>query len=159
MPMVVWSHNMMVSRAIYFTPFYLLFGAEAVLPTKIKHWRLRTAVEALACPNEAEKTDLLEPNRLKVVTNLQKYQDKTRSWRDPKVKNKRIRCRRPSPFTEPSHGELQKARVKMGWTIRGHGENKDRGLPSHGPLRQEAGAFMECRQPLLFLCLISFVRV
>jgi hypothetical protein len=43
-------------------------------------------MEALSCPNEAEEKDLLESDRLKVVANLQKYQDKTRSFRDPKVK-------------------------------------------------------------------------
>jgi hypothetical protein len=63
-----------------------LLGAEVVLPEEIKHWSLRTAMEALSCPNEAEEKDLLESDRLKVVANLQKYQDKTRSFRDPKVK-------------------------------------------------------------------------
>jgi hypothetical protein len=37
MPNAVWSHNTTVSRAINFTPFLLLFGAEAVLPEEIKH--------------------------------------------------------------------------------------------------------------------------
>jgi hypothetical protein len=36
-------------------------------------------------PNEAEEKDLLELERLKAVTNLQRYQDETRNWRDPKV--------------------------------------------------------------------------
>jgi hypothetical protein len=31
------------------------------------------------CPSEAEEKDLLESKRLKVVVNMQKYQDKTRS--------------------------------------------------------------------------------
>jgi hypothetical protein len=31
---------------------------------------------------------LLESDRLKVVTNLQKYQNEMRSWRDPKVKRR-----------------------------------------------------------------------
>jgi hypothetical protein len=31
---------------------------------------------------------LLEPERLKIVANLQKYQDEARSSRDPKVKKK-----------------------------------------------------------------------
>jgi hypothetical protein len=39
-------------------------------------------------PNEAEEKDLSEPERHKAVTNLQKYQDKTRNWRDPKVKKR-----------------------------------------------------------------------
>jgi hypothetical protein len=38
------------------------------------------------CPSEAEEKDLLESDKLKVVANLQKYQEETRAWRDPKVK-------------------------------------------------------------------------
>jgi hypothetical protein len=34
------------------------------------------------------KKDLLESERLKAVTNLQKYQDETRNWRDLKVKKR-----------------------------------------------------------------------
>jgi hypothetical protein len=37
MPRAVWSHNTTVSRATNFTPFRLLFRAEAVLPEEIKH--------------------------------------------------------------------------------------------------------------------------
>jgi hypothetical protein len=55
-----------------------LFRAEAVLPELIKHQSLRTTAEAPPCPNEAEEKDLLESERLKEVTNLQKYQDETR---------------------------------------------------------------------------------
>jgi hypothetical protein len=39
-------------------------------------------------PREAEEKDLLESERLKAVANLPKYQHKTRSWRDPKVKKR-----------------------------------------------------------------------
>jgi hypothetical protein len=35
---------------------------------------------------EAENKDLLEPDRLKAVTNLHKYQEETRAWRHLKVK-------------------------------------------------------------------------
>jgi hypothetical protein len=37
MPKAVCSHNMTISRATNFTPFWLLFGAEAVVPEEIKH--------------------------------------------------------------------------------------------------------------------------
>jgi hypothetical protein len=80
MPRAVWSHNTTISRATNFTPFWLLFGAEAVLPGEIKHQSLQTTTEAPPRPNEAEEKDLLESERLKAVTNLQKYQDVTRSW-------------------------------------------------------------------------------
>jgi hypothetical protein len=43
-------------------------------------------MEVPPCPTEAEDKDLLEPDWLKAVTNLQKYQDETRTWRDLKVK-------------------------------------------------------------------------
>jgi hypothetical protein len=70
---IIWSHNTIVSRTTNFTPFRLLFGAEAVLPEEIKHKSLRTMTEASPRPNEAEDKDLLEPNRVMVVVNLQKY--------------------------------------------------------------------------------------
>jgi hypothetical protein len=41
-------------------------------------------------PNEAKEKDLLELDKLKAVANLQKYQNETRSWRDPKVKIREI---------------------------------------------------------------------
>jgi hypothetical protein len=37
-----------------------------------------------------EEKDLLESNRFKVVINLEKYQEETRAWRDPLVKQKQF---------------------------------------------------------------------
>jgi hypothetical protein len=88
MPRAVWSHNTIVCKATNVTPFQLLFGVDAVLPKEIKHQSLRTTTVTSPCPSEAEEKDLLESDRLKVVTNLQKYQDETRSRRDPKVKQR-----------------------------------------------------------------------
>jgi hypothetical protein len=39
---------------------------------------------------EAESKDILEPERMKAVENLQSYQNETRAWRDKKVKQKHI---------------------------------------------------------------------
>jgi hypothetical protein len=86
MPTTVWSHNTTVCRATNFTPFRLMYGAEAMLPEEIKHRSLRTATETVPCPNEVEEKDLIESDRLKVVVNLEKYKEQTRAWRDPKVK-------------------------------------------------------------------------
>jgi hypothetical protein len=63
-----------------------MYGVEAVLPKEVKHQSLRTAMATPVCPSEAEEKDLLESDRLKYVANLQKYQEETRAWRDPKVK-------------------------------------------------------------------------
>jgi hypothetical protein len=40
MPRAVWSHNTTICKATNFTPFQLLFGAEAVLPKEVKHQSL-----------------------------------------------------------------------------------------------------------------------
>jgi hypothetical protein len=45
-------------------------------------------MEVSPCPSEAEDKDLLEPGMLKAVVNLQKYQEETKAWRDPNVKQK-----------------------------------------------------------------------
>jgi hypothetical protein len=86
MPTTVWSHNTTVCRAMNFTCFRLMYDTEAMLPVEIKHQSLRTATETVPCPNEVEEKGLLESYRLKVVVNLEKYQEQTRAWRDPKVK-------------------------------------------------------------------------
>jgi hypothetical protein len=86
MPQAVWSHNTTVCRATNFTPFRLMYGAEAVQPEEVKHRSLWTTIGAPACPREAKEKDLLELDRLKVIANLQKYQEETRAWRDLKVK-------------------------------------------------------------------------
>jgi hypothetical protein len=71
MPRAVWSHNTTVCRATNFTPFRLLFGAEAVLLLEeIKHQSLHTTAEVPPCPSEAKEKDLLESERLKAIENL-----------------------------------------------------------------------------------------
>jgi hypothetical protein len=86
MPAAVWSHNTKVCRETNFTPFRLIYKAKAVLPEEIKHRSLRTTTETTACPNEVKEKVLLESGRLKAVLNREKYQEKTRAWRNPKVK-------------------------------------------------------------------------
>jgi hypothetical protein len=88
MTRAILRHDTTVYRTTNFTPFWLLFGAEAVQLEEIKHQSLLTTAEAPPCLNEVEEKDLLESKRLKAIVNLQKYQDETRSWRDPKVKKR-----------------------------------------------------------------------
>jgi hypothetical protein len=92
MPTAVWSHNTTVYKATCFTLFRLMYGAEAMLPEEIKHRSLWAAAERTTCPNEVEEKDLLESDRLKAVTNLEKYQTEIRAWRDPKVKLKEFKA-------------------------------------------------------------------
>jgi hypothetical protein len=56
----------------------LMYEAEAVVLEEVKHRSLRTAIGTPVCPSETKEKDLLESDRLKVVANLQKYQEETR---------------------------------------------------------------------------------
>jgi hypothetical protein len=55
MPQVVWSHNTTVCRATNSTPFWLMYGAKAILPEEVKHRSLRTVTASPTCPSEAEE--------------------------------------------------------------------------------------------------------
>jgi hypothetical protein len=127
----IWSHNTTISRATNFTPFRLLFGAEAVLPEEVKHTSFWITMKASPCPTETEDKDLLELERLKAVANLEKYQVETKAWRDLKVKPKAFDVG-DLVFLWSLHWELREIGVKMGWPIRGRGKVEARGI---SPLR------------------------
>jgi hypothetical protein len=90
LPRAVWIHNTSICRVTKFTPFKLLYGEELVTPEVIKLHSASTRTEATYSPSEAESKDLLEPECMKAVENLQCYHNKTRAWRDKKVKPKHI---------------------------------------------------------------------
>jgi hypothetical protein len=101
MPMVVWSHNTTVCRATNFTPFRLMYGTEAMLPEEVKHQSLRVAVESTPCPSEAEEKDMLESDRLKAVTNLEKISGRNKSMEGPEGQVKTIQSRKSGAFAKP----------------------------------------------------------
>jgi hypothetical protein len=86
----VWNHNASIYRTAKFTTFKLLYGEEPITLEEIKLRNARTKVEAIYNPTEAESKDLLELECMKLVDNLQSYQNETRAWRDKKVKLKSI---------------------------------------------------------------------
>jgi hypothetical protein len=75
----VWSHSTSICRVIKFTPFKLLYGEEPITPEEIMFCSARTRAGATYSPTEAESKDLLESERMKVVENLQSYQNEIRA--------------------------------------------------------------------------------
>jgi hypothetical protein len=59
LPSVVWSLRTTPSRATGFTPFFLVFGAEAILPTDLEYVSLRTRAYADQS-NQASREDSLD---------------------------------------------------------------------------------------------------
>jgi hypothetical protein len=53
LPSVVWSLRMAPSRATGFTPFFLVYGAEAILPTDLEYGSPRTR----ACDDRSNRTN------------------------------------------------------------------------------------------------------
>jgi transposase InsO family protein len=86
---VIWSHNITESRTTKFTPFRVLYGAEAMCPQELANESARVLVGSFHENEEVDK-DLVEIDRLDAVQNLLKYQEKTRKWRDKKVSLKNI---------------------------------------------------------------------
>jgi hypothetical protein len=89
-----------------------LYGAEAALSKEIKHRSLQTATKAPPCPSEAEDKDLLEPDKLKAVANLQKCQDETKAWRDLKVKLQELDVGNPVLLRSPRTKSSDKVEAK-----------------------------------------------
>jgi hypothetical protein len=81
---VIWSHNTTESRTTKFTPFRLLYGAEAMCPEELANKSARVLVGSSRESEEVDK-DVVEIDRLEAVQNLLKYQEETKKWRDKKV--------------------------------------------------------------------------
>jgi hypothetical protein len=70
--------------AIKFTPFRLLYGAEAMCPGELANESVRVLV---GCSHENEEVDkdLVEIDRHNMVSNLLKYKQETQNWRNKMV--------------------------------------------------------------------------
>jgi hypothetical protein len=90
LPKVVWVHNTIVSRSINFSPFKLLYGEEAMTPEEIQFQGPRTNIEIIDEDQQMTSKDLLEKERMKAIQNLEKYQKKTESWYNKKVKPRQL---------------------------------------------------------------------
>jgi hypothetical protein len=89
---VIWSHNTTESRTTKFTPFRLLYGAEAMCLEELANKSARVLVGSSRESENVDK-DLVEIDRLDAVQNLLKYQEETRKWRNKKVSLKKIQVR------------------------------------------------------------------
>jgi transposase InsO family protein len=86
---VIWSYNTTESRTTKFTPFRLLYGAEAMCPEELANESAGVLVSSSRESEEVDK-DVVEIDRLDAVQNLLKYQEETRKWRNNKVSLKNI---------------------------------------------------------------------
>jgi hypothetical protein len=88
LPHVLCSIRTKTWRPTGFTPFRLMYGEEAVTPEEIKLKSLRTQTQNKDIETAKET---LEEIRLQAVTNLEKYQEETKRWRDKNISVKDIK--------------------------------------------------------------------
>jgi hypothetical protein len=91
LPYVVWSLRTQPSRALHGnTPFFMVYGSEAMLPADLIFKVPRLIFESIA---EAEATrlediDVLEEERLNTVIQLARYQQTLRRYHDKAVRHR-----------------------------------------------------------------------
>ena len=107
LPKVIWSHNTSESRTTKFTPFRLLYGAEAMTPEDLKNRSLRVTHQVEVIPSSDK--DLMELDILQALGNLEKYQQETTKWRDKKIVKKKHHSRGLGPKKKTKRRNLRQA--------------------------------------------------
>ena len=122
LPKVIWSHNTSESRTTKFTPFRLLYGAEAMTPEELKNRSLRVTHQVKGTPSEEK--DLIELDILQASENLEKYQQETTKWRDKKIVKKDIAVGDWGPKKEAKCRNLRQTSTKVGRAFPSNQENR-----------------------------------
>jgi hypothetical protein len=90
LPSVVWSLRMTPSRATGFTPFFLVYGAEAILPIDLEYGSPRTRAYADQSnqANREDSLDLLEEARDMALLHSVRYQQFLRRYHSRGVRSR-----------------------------------------------------------------------
>ena len=90
LPSVVWGINTTPNRSTQFTPFFMVYGAEAVLPSNIIHDSPRVAayVEAENELTRQDSLDMLEEEREQALERSAIYQQDLRRYHNRRVKTR-----------------------------------------------------------------------
>jgi transposase InsO family protein len=90
LPVVVWSLRTTPSRATGFTPFFLVHGAEAVLPTDLEHGppRVRGYDEGANQRAREDSLEQLDEARIVALIHSARYQQSLRRYQARKVRRR-----------------------------------------------------------------------
>jgi hypothetical protein len=119
LPAVVWSLRATPSRATGFTPFFLVYGAEAVLPTDLEYGlpRVKTYDEGTNQRAREDSLDQLDEARTVALMHSARYQRALRQYQSRMIR-RRLRRGRPSrPKAAPRQPRPPQAIAPMGGTL------------------------------------------
>jgi hypothetical protein len=81
----VWGHNISRTWTTTFTPIHLLYSEEAIMPEELKLGSFQTEIIATTPIQRYVELEAAESARLHAASNLNKYHEETKTWRDKKV--------------------------------------------------------------------------
>ena len=89
-PAILWSLRTTPNRSIGFTPFFLAYGAEAVLPSDLDHGapRVKAFDRDRAVEAQQDTVDLLEEARKTTVIHFARYQQTLRTYHERKIRGR-----------------------------------------------------------------------
>ena len=93
LPLVIWSLRNTPSRATGFTPFFLVYGAEAILPTDLEYSspRLQAYNEQSNRTAHEDALDQLEEARDVALLHLAKYQQALRCYQARRIQSRDLK--------------------------------------------------------------------
>jgi hypothetical protein len=93
LPLVVWSLRTTPSQATGFTPFFLVYGAEAILPTDLEYGSPRTRAydDRRNQTNREDSLDQLEEARNMALLHSARYQQSLRRYHARGVRSRDLR--------------------------------------------------------------------
>ena len=88
--MILWSLRMTPNRSIGFTPFFLAYGAEAVLPSVLNHGapRVKAFDRDRAAEAQQDMIDLLEEAHKTTVICSAHYQQTLHRYHERKIRGR-----------------------------------------------------------------------
>jgi transposase InsO family protein len=162
LPYVVWSLRTQPSRALHGnTPFFMVYGSEAVLPADLKFGAPRLVFESIA---EAEATrlediDVLEEERLNVVIHSARYQQTLRRYHNKAVRGTILCSGRSRPPPNSNGGGTTQVVTLMGRTIHSSRSHSAGIISSHSDGRHRNWELLEYRTPQEVLSLAVFQKL
>jgi hypothetical protein len=125
---VLWSMRTTPNAATQETPFFMVHGAEVMLPVEITHEAPRIAAYNKTTSTEAlqDDVDALDEARDVALARATQYQQSLRNYHSTRVRPSIFRSRGSSPTTQA--GWPWKIRIPMGGTLHCHKSHTRRSL-------------------------------
>ena len=152
LPSVLWGLRTTPNRSTGRTPFFLVYGAEAVLPSDLLHNAPRVELFSEAEQARQDSVDLLEEEREMALIRSTIYQQDLRRFHDQEYEGSGLSIRRLGSSSGST--ETTQARSNLGRPLHRHQSSPQRSIPSlqyRASERRATGLEGGAAPPLLYL--------